>query len=341
MFKLFTSIKITEGYKRDLLLDLERETVQLIPKELTQLLKSLPTKTTFTDVEQQTLFELFKKEIVFESEASQLDLFPTLSDEWDYPALITNAVVFISETTLHYLNYLCIELVNNGCFHVQFILDKIYTENDLQKLLTTINNSDLLGVGFILNFYPNPHYLTFLESILTIPIVNDDIVVFNCSDETLKSKHQQGFSFRDGLYHPNKCGAICKANFSISQSFYTESLHHNTCLNRKVTIDTDGNIRNCPSLATTFGNVKNNSLKESVSQSNFQKLWHIKKENIAVCKDCEFRNICTDCRAFNEEPDNIYSKPLKCGYNPYTNHWDEWSTHPMKQEAMRFYGLNI
>jgi SPASM domain peptide maturase of grasp-with-spasm system len=341
MFQLFTSIKITEGYKRDLLLDLERETVQLIPKELTQFLKSLPTKTTFTDIEEQTVFELFKKEIIFECEVEQLDLFPTLSEEWDYPALITNAVVVISETTLHYLNYLCMELVNNGCFHVQFILDTPFKEKDLQKLLTIIKDSDLLGVGFILNFYSDVHYTHFLDSILTVTIVNDDIIVFNCMDEPLKAKHQQHFAFRNGLYHTNQCGTICKANFSISQSFYTESLHHNTCLNRKVTIDADGNIRNCPSLATTFGNVKTNSLKESVSKSAFQNVWHLKKEDIAVCKDCEFRTICTDCRAFTEEPNNLYSKPLKCGYNPYTNHWEEWSTHQMKQQAMEFYGLNV
>ncbi len=339
MFQLFNSIQITQGYKRDLLLDLERETVQLISKEVTQLLKSLPNKTSFTDSEEEILFELFKKEIVFEYDTTQLDLFPAMAMEWDYPALITNAVIVVSQTTLQYLHYLCIELVNNGCFHVQFILETEQSETDLEKLLNIIKTSDLLGVGFVFNFHT--HYSNFLESILTIPIVNDDIVIFNCVDENLKSKHQQRIRFRNGLYLPNQCGTICKANFSISQSFYTEALHHNTCLNRKVAIDADGNIRNCPSLAATFGNVKTDSLKASVSKPVFQNLWHIKKDDISVCKDCEFRTICTDCRAFTEEPTNPYSKPLKCGYDPYTNLWEEWSTHPMKQEVIRFYGMNV
>lgn len=59
-----------------------------------------------------------------------------------------------------------------------------------------------------------------------------------------------------------------------------------------------------------------------------------------VCKDCEFRYICTDCRAYVEDPDDILSKPLKCGYNPYTGEWSEWSTNPLKQKAIDFYGMN-
>lgn len=36
---------------------------------------------------------------------------------------------------------------------------------------------------------------------------------------------------------------------------------------------------------------------------------------------CEFRYICIDCRAYLVAPENIYSKPQKCGYDPFTNKW--------------------
>jgi hypothetical protein len=35
----------------------------------------------------------------------------------------------------------------------------------------------------------------------------------------------------------------------------------------------------------------------------------------------------------------IYSKPLKCGYNPYTAIWEDWSTNPLKKKAIDFYKL--
>jgi hypothetical protein len=47
----------------------------------------------------------------------------------------------------------------------------------------------------------------------------------------------------------------------------------------------------------------------------------VRKDDIEVCKDCEFRYICTDCRIFKNDSNDIYSKPKKCNYDPYTNTW--------------------
>ena len=100
-------------------------------------------------------------------------------------------------------------------------------------------------------------------------------------------------------------------------------------------IDKDGFIRNCPSMPQHFGNIKDTSLENALNHPDFRKYWNVNKDIIEVCKDCEFRHICTDCRAYTErthfEEDIDLSKPLKCGYNPYTNEWAEWSTNPLKQ----------
>lgn len=39
------------------------------------------------------------------------------------------------------------------------------------------------------------------------------------------------------------------------------------------------------------------------------------------------------------DPEDILIKPLKCGYNPYTGEWSEWSTNPLKQKAITHYGM--
>ena len=38
--------------------------------------------------------------------------------------------------------------------------------------------------------------------------------------------------------------------------FYLESLRFNSCLNRKLSVDARGEIRNCPSMPASFGNAK-------------------------------------------------------------------------------------
>lgn len=97
--------------------------------------------------------------------------------------------------------------------------------------------------------------------------------------------------------------------------------------------------KNCPSMKESYGNIKDTTLIEALEKPGFKKYWNITKDQINVCKDCEFRYICTDCRAYLEDPDDIYSKPLKCGYNPYTCEWEEWSTNPLKEKAIKHYGM--
>ena len=48
----------------------------------------------------------------------------------------------------------------------------------------------------------------------------------------------------------------------------------------------------------------------------------IKKDDIDVCKDCEFRYICTDCRSIIKDLNYRYSQPVKCKYNPYLGKWE-------------------
>jgi SPASM domain peptide maturase of grasp-with-spasm system len=117
------------------------------------------------------------------------------------------------------------------------------------------------------------------------------------------------------------CGAISQYNFSSTLETFTESQKHNTCLNRKISIDVNGKIKNCPSMTKSYGNIKDTTLAEALEKPGFKDMWYIHKDQIEVCKDCEFRHICTDCRAFIKDPNNIYSKPAKCSYDPYTATW--------------------
>jgi len=107
----------------------------------------------------------------------------------------------------------------------------------------------------------------------------------------------------------------------INMDFYSECINFNSCLNRKISIDAQGNIKNCPSCTQSFGNIKDTTLKQALEHPDFKKLWSITKDQVDVCKDCEFRHMCTDCRVYIKDPENIYSQPSKCTYNPYIAKW--------------------
>ena len=72
-----------------------------------------------------------------------------------------------------------------------------------------------------------------------------------------------------------------------------ESQSYNTCLNRKVSIDPKGFVKNCPSTIETFGNVEDIKLKDLITNKEFIKMWGISKDQVLDCKVCEYRYICT------------------------------------------------
>lgn len=86
-------------------------------------------------------------------------------------------------------------------------------------------------------------------------------------------------------------------------------------------IDVNGQIKNCPSSSRSFGQIDDKNLKEVIFDDEFKKLGIIKKEDVKVCSDCEFRSICSDCRIYIDNPNDLHSRPAKCDYNPYISKW--------------------
>ena len=133
----------------------------------------------------------------------------------------------------------------------------------------------------------------------------------------------------------------------ISESFFTVNLQnttigktHNSCLYKKIAIDEDGFFKNCPSQGEVYGRIDELLVHEKLLlKEDYTKLWNINKDKINECKICEFRDICIDCRAYIENPKDIYSKPLKCGYNPHTNQWNDWKQMKTKIPAITFYNF--
>ena len=48
-------------------------------------------------------------------------------------------------------------------------------------------------------------------------------------------------------------------------------MNYNSCLFKKIAIDRNGNIKNCPAMVQSFGNVKENSLIGALNHPEFKK----------------------------------------------------------------------
>jgi SPASM domain peptide maturase of grasp-with-spasm system len=283
---------------------------------------------------------ILENDLGFMVKKEEIDQYPPLSTEWDSSEMITNVIVDIKDNHI-FLNNVISQLMQLKTSFVQLRFFNTLNIDTLTYIIEQTSRSRIKGIEVYL-----PHHESITTKKLNKIFVDNErlrqVIIYNCSTtKTTPISETNAYIYQttQNTISEKSCGIIHPNYFSTNLALYTESLAHNTCLNRKISIDADGNIKNCPSMQESFGNIKDTTLQEAINKPNFKKYWNITKDEITKCKDCEFRHVCTDCRAYLENPDDIYSAPLKCGYNPYTCEWEEWSTNPLKQQAIEHYGM--
>lgn len=266
----------------------------------------------------------------------------SINFNYDYPGYISNSIIDISRLNLEYLEKYFLELDNMLCQALQLRILVDLNELELVYIFDLLKPVISEWIEILIPFQIGLSFV-YLEEKLKENSKIKSIIVYNSerNDVIYDNKtciSRLSISVKSSIERIN-CGIVSMDYFASGMIGIIEAMNHNSCLNRKISIDTEGNIKNCPSMPESFGNIRDTTLMEAIEKPGFKKYWDINKDKIYVCKDCEFRYVCTDCRAYVEDPADILSKPLKCGYNPYTGEWSEWSTNPLKQKAINFYGM--
>lgn len=333
-FKLYSNCIPVRGAKRSVICDLQMMRYKYIPDLLLEIIeksKTLPildVKATYGNEMDKGIDAYFEK-LVKEEWGMFTDMpnsFPDLDLTWEYPGTIANGIIDINKESPEFdFKDIFDQLSHLGCTALQL---RFFDEVDLERVNSIMNqarNSIFEYVELILNYTPKLTEANLTElfkknlrirNILVTGAPENREIIFEeltenvsilYSTEHVKDKHY--------------CGIVNSGYFEVNLDLFSESQKHNTCLNRKIAIDIDGSIKNCPSLPGTYGNIKTTSLKEVVEKEQFRKYWNINKDQIEVCRDCEFRYMCTDCRAYLVDDKNLLSKPLKCNYDPYKAEW--------------------
>ena len=321
------------GATRAMICDIQRQAYHFIPDSMFEVLSQHKGKTLgqikaaynqeYDEIIEEYFDFLVQKEYVFFSDTPEL--FPEMDMRWEEPVKITNAIIDLDNNSPAY-DFINIfeQLEALGCEHIQL---RSFTDRPLsffENILKCADRKRIISIDLIIK------YQAAFSKRLLFDFCNQYPRVFSITahsaavDETLHISEQgmgHIFLVSQQIDSEAHCGMISTDFFTINIKSFTEALAHNSCLNRKISIDKNGEIKNCPSMSQSFGNIKNTTLTEALAHPDFKQYWNINKDQIEVCKDCEFRYICTDCRAYVEDPNNKYSKPAKCGYDPYTATW--------------------
>jgi SPASM domain peptide maturase of grasp-with-spasm system len=330
-FILYANCQPVKGACRSVICDLQKSRYYYIPNDLFEILKI--TKTTILkDIYESYGYEnasildeyfdyLLKNNLGFID--SETNIFPNLSLEWDSSSKITNCILDVDKLSISKINYKSIfkDLNELNCICVQIRSFDQLEISSIEELLSLTNDSRIREIRLVLEY--GAEIESFVISRLLVAYKRLNQVIFYNSDRNCIT-YELGVPI---IYVDTKklsaedCGQICPGIFLTNIPHFTESLHFNSCLNRKVSIDNNGFIKNCPSQKENFGNINEINIASAISNSKFQRLGKIKKDNINICKDCEHRYICTDCRVFTTDKNNEFAKPSKCSYDPYTGTW--------------------
>lgn len=327
-FKLFSHCIIVRGASRSTVCDLQRNELSIIPNDVYDFLKDCETKSISEiasdygkeniPVIKEYISFLIQKEYGFLTR--QPELYTFLNTDFDVPGFITNAIIDINSSSEHDFPKIIRELEDLGCKYIQLRFFDDISTHELKKILNNFYDSRIRSIELLIkynnNILENEWHNIYYETARATRMIIHSAPETKQIDET--GKYWFITNKVDAATH---CGIIHPDNFAISIQNYLEGIKNNTCLNKKISIDVQGFICNCPATPEKYGHFSDTSLHEALSKAHFKKYWEINKDQIEICKDCEFRRVCTDCRAFIQEENNLYSKPSKCSYDPYTATW--------------------
>jgi radical SAM protein with 4Fe4S-binding SPASM domain len=115
-----------------------------------------------------------------------------------------------------------------------------------------------------------------------------------------------------------------RPDFCVDKELYVKSQHWNNCWFGKAAITSEGEVMPCVfARDQVAGNLNENSL-QFIVENSLSQYWKLTRDKISVCRDCEYRYICKDCRpwAYGYSGD-LHAKSPTCTYDPYTGEWGE------------------
>ncbi len=320
IFNLFACCILIKGYRRSLIVDTQRFDTYYIPNDLFDILNNnteVLTSNNKDNIAQEYLDFLLDNELGFLFDRK--DCFPDINLKWESPFPITNAILEIE----NFENYNLSNAINQ--------LNEVRCENILIKLYGKLNLDDVKSViGLIKNkLFKNVDILIshnaisldeVIEFVRLTPIIRR-FTLTNSKENKLIQSSEDGMSTINCIKTDGKTSKFLKNDpsfFNLNVRFISESVNFNNYLNKKISIDKLGYLKNIPSFKENFGHIDTTKILNVITTKEFTKFWNITKDNVEICKDCEHRYICPQ---FITTSDRVKLKPSICSYDPYTAKW--------------------
>ncbi len=329
-----------KGLKRGSINDFDRGNIKLVPNLLCDILldysgckismvyEHFVKRKDDENVLNEYFQFLIDEEFIFLSEDIEYELDLNLQSNFEYPHEIHSCIIDYNKNSFYSIESVINQVNNLGGQSIQFRFFDTFSNEFINRILECTNNTTFRNIELILK-YLDEDWEKILKENIEENYRRVSQVVFHSYKENVEKENVNNYGNLNYIYSTSfindcsSCGTINPIFFDTNKYTYLIGKKFNTCLYKKISVDVNGNIKNCPSMNISFGNIQEVKLKDVVIQRELKKYWNITKREIDDCKKCEFRLVCTDCRAYLKN-DDLYSKPLKCNYDIYSSKWTDF-----------------
>ncbi|GIQ59311.1 hypothetical protein Flavo103_24470 [Flavobacterium collinsii] len=329
-FKLFQCCVPVKGAKNGLIIDFQRKTLHKVPNQIIDLIEEYSEKNIyglFTDFRKSKAIlknyirYFLSNELLIVSENTED--YPSLDRNFTKPYILDTIGCEI-DASFDFFEFLIKNESNELGVNALKLILKNNEINNLIKINALLETSKIKNVVIYLEYCKEK-----LSSIKSLIIDNPrilQVVFYNCNTENESSLIEEKFCYEkqslEKIFY--NISIEHASDFVLDIDIYHEALHHNLMFNRTVFIDAFGNIRKHFSDPKSYGKIIKNSIKKVITNEEFSAFWNITKDEIEICKDCEFRYVCPDGRIpqrVDSEKSN-YKSNTHCNYDPYHSTWN-------------------
>src|SRR5215216_6299446 len=291
VFKLYANCLPVKGARRSIICDLQTQRAQFIPNDLFEILTEFDgvpvseIKEQFEETSESVIDDYFN--LLVEQDygfwCDEPELFPPLNLSWDRPDTVTNAIIDVDRTSKHDYSNIFSQLDALGCRAVELRAYDALSMKEIEDILQACQHLRLRHLDLIIKFQPELTSEGLLDFCLRYQLISRILV--HSSPYTQKFMVDMFpilVRFDTHEVKPSSCGEVAPEYFSLTVDHFTEALNFNTCLNRKISVAANGDIKSCPAMQQSFGNISSVSLASAVKHPVLVQLGSITKDQIEV-----------------------------------------------------------
>lgn len=257
--------------------------------------------------------------------------FTPLDVEFHDSSVVQDAIIDVDES-MHDLDGILKQLDRLLCRSVQIrSYSSILEIKHIKYIHLLLDNLSIFSVAFIIKWSRHLDGVNWEVFFRDHPRIRD-IIVHSTPEESMAGKAHVPIFFgqnrmewrSDPFVSEQSCGSISLSRMCRPNARNVALMRSlNGCLGGKISIDRSGQICNCPSMPKRYGS-DISKLRDVFELDEFQAPARITKDSIDTCRSCEFRYVCSDCRAYTSGGDP-FGKPSKCSYDPQLGKWGKSS----------------